>query len=238
MKLQDQINSKQIKAILFDMDGTLYSSNAKVEHQIISSMQTTACEFLNIDRSEAIKLLQKYRKMYKSSVLGLEKHHSINPYEFYDNVYNRLDISKMEKYPDMDITLKSLSKLCPIFLMTNSNRGFTDRTLEKLNLKNTFEETFTVEDNYFLRKPNIEVYQNIINNKLSLEFSEIAMFDDIASSLKVISNEGSTTILVGNGLLPPPSFIDLHTREVFNKAPNFVDYSTHDIVSFIKKYLI
>jgi hypothetical protein len=61
------------------------------------------------------------------------------------------------------------------------------------------------------------------------------MFDDIVSSLRVMSDFGSRTILVGNGLRPKPSFVDLHTGEEHKQAPEFVDAATHDLVGFLRK---
>jgi hypothetical protein len=70
---------------------------------------------------------------------------------------------------------------------------------------------------------------------LDLVPGRVAMFDDIASSLRVMSGFGSKTILVGNGLRPESSFVDLHTGEEHEQAPSFVDVATHDLVGFLRE---
>ena len=233
--ISENIKNKNILACVFDMDGTLYSSSACVEQQIKPSMIKTASTMLGLSEEASTNLLRKYRSQFKSSILGLEKFHNINPFEFYDTVYGNIDISKVEPYRGFSTALKELSRKCPTFVLTNSNRSFAKKVLSTLGIEDVFRKIFTVEDNGFIRKPNKEVYDSLFKDKLELDPKQVLIFDDIASSQKVAAAFGATTILVGNGLRPEPKFVDLHTNIEYSGKPKFLFDATHNICEYINK---
>lgn len=233
--LRDLIDQKEIEAVVFDFDGTLYSSSAKIELQLKPAMVRTASKYTNLPEDDARNLLREYRAEFKSSILGLVRDYDVNPHEFYREVYDNLDLTNMKPYDGLAEALENLSEICPIYVLTNSNSTFTHRSLEKLGIdKEIFEHVYTVEDNNFIRKPNREVYEDLFANKLQVTAEKVAFFDDIASSLKMVGSMGSKTILVGNGLREAPYFVDLHTAEEHNGKPDFVSMATHNISKFVQ----
>lgn len=236
-EIAESIASQRLKAVVFDMDGTLYASSAGVEQQIRPAMVATASQVLHIGIEESKKLLRKYRSEYKSSVLGLERYHGVDPFSFYVEVYSKIDIAKMQPYEGLSSALHDLSKICPLFVLTNSNSSFADRVLSRLGILPIFESIYTVEDNNFIRKPNRVVYESLFSDKLKMKPDEVVIFDDIASSQEVASSMNCMTVLVGNGLRPEPEFVDLHTGKEYLRKPDYVDYSTHNISLFLKAIL-
>ena len=224
----------EIRALVFDFDGTLYESNAGIEQQLRPLMVRHAALALDVSIEEAKRTLAGYRAKYKSSVLGLHRHHGVDPETFLRDMYDELDLTRMEVRQGLRFELERLREKVPLIVFTNSNRSFTHRAIKLLDLVEIFDIVFTVEDNGFIRKPEIEAYEGLFRS-LDLIPGQVAMFDDIVSSLRVMSDFGSRTILVGNGLRPKPSFVDLHTGEEHEQAPEFVDASTHDLVSFLRK---
>lgn len=232
MNLKQEIKSGHIKEIVFDFDGTLYSSRAGIEFQIKAQMRHCAAETLGVCEEEARKLLIKYNESHRAGVLGLRAYHSVDPISFYRAVYDGLDISRLEPYAGLAEQLYALSQSVHLSVFTNSNFSFTHRAIEILGLTGVFTHVITVEDNDFIRKPDPEVYMNLFT-RLGVEPCELVMFDDIVSSLKVLKSLGGHTVLVGNGLKEAPGYIDLHTGHEFEKIPDFVDWSSHDITPFI-----
>lgn len=227
---------QQKTAYLFDFDGTLYPSSAGIEAQIKSRFLACAMSRLGLSASETKKLLQKYREQYRSSVLGLQEHHGIDPTAFYEDLYSGLDISNMAEKPGLRSAITSLSKTAPLYLLSNSNQSFVIRGLERLKLRDYFSGIFTVEDNNFIRKPNPEVYHATLD-RLRLDAGQVLMFDDIPSSLKTAKAHGFGTVLVGNGL-DNDGYVDLHTGERFSEKPDWCDYADHDIARFIRERLL
>ena len=93
-----------------------------------------------------------------------------------------------------------------------------------------------MEDNNFIRKPHREVYVATIK-RLGVPPESIWMFDDIPSSLKTAKEVGFRTVLVGNGLRES-GFVDLHTDEEYDIAPEWCDYEARDIAKFIEDTLL
>lgn len=226
------IRAGEVATLVFDFDGTLYESSAGVEHQLRPLMVKTAAKTLGVAEEEARRILASYRQQYKASVLGLREHHGIDPELFLAEVYDSLDLSRMRPRRGLIEELTQLKGIIPLMIFTNSNRSFTHRAVKRLGLTDLFEQIITVEDNDFIRKPQIVAYEGLYR-MLKLAPRRVAIFDDIASSLRIVKEMGSYAVLVGNGLREPPHFVDLHTGIEYDSAPQFVDAWTHDIVSFV-----
>lgn len=225
--------SGRVRYALFDLDGTLYESSAGIEGQLRGAMVRQAALFLGIPVDEARQLLREYRVRYKSSVLGLQEHHGIEPVAFYEAVYGSLDTTAMERRPGLVEAVEDLAAFVRVGVFTNSNRTFTASTLERLGFDDElFDRVITVEDHGFIRKPEDEAYEMLYQD-LDLSPDEVVMWDDIASSLEVMHRLGSHGVLVGNGLRPHPNFVDLHTNLEHVGAPPYVTAATHDVVDFI-----
>jgi putative hydrolase of the HAD superfamily len=234
-KLQQKFWNSNIRHIIFDLDGTLYSSKSGIEFQIPKSMVKQTSIELSIDEESARVLLRKYRDEFKSSVLGLQKYHNIDPNIFYLKVYNRLDISPIEKYENFENLISDLSIKCDLYLLTNSNITHAIKVLKALDLFGYFSKIYSVEFSNFIRKPNIEVYQNVIKD-LSVDTDKILNIDDSYLNLKIANQLGIKTALVSNGISEPPLFWEMH-KKLFHKPPSFLDASEHNINKLIEKLL-
>ncbi len=227
---------QRVKAVIFDFDGTLYPSSAGIESQIKQRFRMCAQKRLNLPEREVQKLLHQYRMEYRSSILGLQERHGVDPFEFYEELYGGLDISTMFPKPNLRGVLERLARKAPLYVFSNSNRSFVLRGLSHLGLGDCISDVFTVEDNNFIRKPHREVYVATIK-RLGVPAESIWMFDDIPSSLKTAKDVGFSTVLVGNGLRES-GFVDLHTEEEYETAPEWCDYAAQDIAKFIEDELL
>lgn len=227
------IANGEIKLAIFDLDGTMYESRAGVEQQLRPLMVQHTAQVLDIGIGEARALLAGYRERYKSSILGLAEHHDVDPQWFYDEMYAKLDLGRMVARSGLQHELDRLAGHLRLGIFTNSTRRFTHRVLERLgHPAELFTHVITVEDNGFIRKPEVEAYHGMFRH-VGLHPERIVMFDDIASSLRVLSGLGSRSILVGNGLRPAPHFVDLHTDDEFAGSPSYVHDATHDLVAYL-----
>ncbi len=227
---------REAKIIIFDFDGTLYPSSAGIESQIKQRFRMCAQKRLNLPEKDVQKLLHQYRTEYRSSILGLQEHHKVDPFEFYEELYGSLDVSMMFPKPNLRRALEHLARRVPLYVFSNSNRSFVLRGLSHLGLQDHIANVFTVEDNNFIRKPHREVYAATIK-RLDVPPEDIWMFDDIPSSLKTAKEVGFCTVLVGNGL-SESGFVDLHTDEEYEIAPEWCDYAAQDIAKFIEDELL
>lgn len=229
--IRAMLRNNEIKAVVFDLDGTLYSSKAGLEFQIKPQMCAQTANQLGVSEAEARQLLARYRDEFRSSVLGLREYHGINPADFLNAVYGNLDRSVIVPYLGLADQIKSLSQLCSIYLLTNSNRLHALDVLSRIGLTDTFMEIYSVEDNDYIRKPNAEAYQTLLQN-LGFAPESILCFDDSYPNLEVAHGMGLRTALVSNGIVEPPLFWEMHKRET-HAAPEFVDLFTFDLTNLL-----
>ena len=79
---------KNIKNILFDCDGVLYSDLEGVFGQVSKKMTQYISNKLNVDLKEAKELQTNYFHKYNTSLNGLMIHHDIPPREFLEYVHD------------------------------------------------------------------------------------------------------------------------------------------------------
>lgn len=231
--LRRAVHAGHIEAIVFDLDGTLYSSKAGLEFQLKPKMVEHTSLALGIRQSEARNLLQKYREEFRSSVLGLQKYHSIDPEEFLNGVYRDLDRSRIVPYSGLSEAMHTLSRLVPLYLLTNSNRQYATLVVEQLGLTGVLIRMFPVEEANFVRKPNLEPYLTLLG-RLGVAPQRVLNVDDSYLNLEVAHGLDLLTVLVSNGIADPPKFWEMHKR-VYHDAPDYVDYHTHYIADFMSR---
>lgn len=231
-KLTTDIKEGLIDVFLFDLDGTLYSSKAGIEFKIKSQMWQSLSYFLNVSVEEAHKIIWNSIQKYDNEVVALRKL-SVDVEAFYHHVYSNLSIDTIKPYLNLDNTLEriSLSKI-NLLLLTNSSKIHIKRVLESLNLSDVWKNTYSFEDMNYNRKPDKIVYKKIIQ-KEKITPSRTIYFDDSLPNLYTAHKLGFKTILVSNGLVKEPHFMELHYR-VKHEVPEFVDNYTFDIVKTLQ----
>ena len=85
----------KVKAVVFDLDGTLYKSESYVR-QLIDGIRDSLAEILSISSQEAEKLIQELRLRFGSITLGL-KSLGIERSTFYDKLVGKLTPEKLIK---------------------------------------------------------------------------------------------------------------------------------------------
>ena len=87
---------KNIKNILFDLDGVLYQDLEAVFGQVSKKMTEYISLKLDLDLKKAKELQTNYFHKYNTSLNGLMIHHDIKPSEFLKYVHD-IDLSFMKK---------------------------------------------------------------------------------------------------------------------------------------------
>ncbi|WP_190238719.1 HAD hydrolase-like protein [Salipaludibacillus neizhouensis] len=223
---------KNIKAIVFDLDGTIYPAK-QFENQIKPNMVKHAAKTLNIDEESARKTLALYRKEFRSSVLGLQKYHEIDPKIFLESVFNDIDTSSALMYPGLLEELQLLSTKKSLKLLTNSNYSHAEKMVTKFNLTNVFDNIYSVDDWNFIRKPNIEVFDGLVE-RLNLPSESILIVDDSYLNLEIAHHKGMRTMLVSNQIVEAPYYWEMHKREK-HLPQSFIDLAAHNITTLVKE---
>ena len=214
-------NLSQIKNILFDCDGVLYSDLEKVFGQVSKKMTEYIAKKLNLDLKEAKELQANYFHKYNTSLNGLMIHHEINPDEFLKYVHD-INLDFLEK----DLVLrKELLKLeAKKIVFTNGSNDHVANITKHLGIDDLFDGVFDIVDCNFIPKPAIESYEKL-SKKFNINPNETLFIEDIAKNLEPAKKLGMKTVWLIN-------------NEYWGKKDsdkNFIDLKIKNLSSFLKE---
>ena len=177
---------REIKNIIFDLDGTLIDSIPDIHKSINKSLEYIGLPEIPIDNvrkyvgNGAKALIKrtlnffvgKYDKKYLES---LEK----NMYDFYIEYYYEHCIDETYLYEGVENTLKKLFELkINMFLITNKPNDIAINTIKKLNIFNYFKAIIG-DGIYPYRKPDINIWLNLKRDYNLIENETIMVGDGI-----------------------------------------------------------
>ena len=67
---------------LFDLDNTLHNASARIFPHISRLIREYMQQHLSLDEAEATALRQRYWRRYGATLLGLMRHHDVDPRHF------------------------------------------------------------------------------------------------------------------------------------------------------------
>ncbi len=148
-------NLKNIKNILFDCDGVLYSDLEAVFGQVSKRMTKYISNKLNLDLTKAKELQRDYFHKYNTSLNGLMIHHDIPPEEFLEYVHD-IDLSFMEK----DLVLRNELENINLnkFVFTNGSRAHVKNIVKTLGIEDQFKDIFDIVDAKYHPKPEAKAF--------------------------------------------------------------------------------
>ena len=143
-------NLKNIKNILFDLDGVLYQDLEAVFGQVSKKMTEYISKKLNLDLKKAKELQTNYFHKYNTSLNGLMIHHDIDPEDFLNYVHD-IDLTFMKKDLVLRNELENLKT--KKFIFTNGSKN---------HAKNMIKVWFSNDEPI----NNIEKYKDVVDYKI------------------------------------------------------------------------
>lgn len=202
-----------IRAVLFDLDGTLYNydeCNDAAENELFRCLQ----EFCRTDRKEVQKLLSRSKKNVKARLLNTAASHNrllymqelceiceINPLIFalklYDIYWNEF-LKNMKPYPFVYPLLEYLSHhKIKIGILTDLTAQIQYRKIHTLGIADWIDNITTSEE-VGIEKPSIEMFCRA-RQKMKVAYSEILMIgDDYLKDIEGAKNAGMKYFLFEN----------------------------------------
>jgi putative hydrolase of the HAD superfamily len=187
-----------LKAILFDLDNTLYSESCGIFDRIDQRMNEWLIAKLNVPPLEVNEFRNHYFQKYGTTLRGLMLHHDVDPRDFLDYVHDVPVHEFISADEELRNTLDQVRARKMIF--TNSDMKHANRILDALTVLDQFEKIFDIEAMGFIPKPNPEPYLAALNY-LQLPPKEVLLIDDMERNLKPAREIGMSTVLIGNGTL-------------------------------------
>lgn len=184
------------KAILFDLDNTLYSEKCGVFDLIDQRMNEWLTSRLQVSLEEVDQFRNRYFMKYGTTLRGLMLHHDVEPREFLDFVHDVPVHDFLSADLELRRTLEEIHSRRIIF--TNSDLKHARRILDALGVGDLFEKVFDIEAMHYIPKPNPESYQLALEY-LKVDPTECLLIDDMERNLVPARALGMSTILIGDG---------------------------------------
>jgi putative hydrolase of the HAD superfamily len=156
-----------IKAVIFDLDGTLYVSN-----ELGGEISRVACRYLaelkGITSDDAEALIRQTKETLSQAscsdatlsqaILALGGDLRALHNRFADEIHPRNYLARNQRVMEL---LKALGERFEVYLYTNNNRRLSAEIMSQLGISGIFRRVFTIEDSW-RPKPDRESLENIL----------------------------------------------------------------------------
>jgi putative hydrolase of the HAD superfamily len=189
-----------IHTILFDLDDTLYSSEAGIMNEIRKRILEFTMSRLNLPQAEADALRRRYFVEHGTTMRGLQMHHQIDADDYLHFVHDIPIDEHLKPNPALDSVLASIEQDKVIF--TNASREHAEQVLTALGIRHHFSQIVDVRDMAYESKPQPSAYQRICD-LLGVVPEECMLVEDNVRNIRPAKALGMTTVLVLDGQATP-----------------------------------
>lgn len=196
---------------LFDLDNTLHDANPHIFPQINSAMRAYIEQHLGLNPQEATALRQHYWERYGATLLGLVKHHQIDPHHF---------LHVTHQFDDLKSVVQHERGLAPLLrhlpgrklIFSNAPRAYAQAVLDILGIRHCFDRIYTVESLRFSPKPSLPAFRRLLAQE-RLNPKNCILVEDTVANLKPAKRLGMGTLWVTTSLRSAPH-VDARIRKV------------------------
>ena len=196
---------------LFDLDNTLHDANPHIFPHINRSMREYIERQLGVGEDEATRIRQHYWARYGATLLGLMRHHGIDPDHFLHHTHQFPDLARMVVF---DGAVRAMLKRLPgrKIVFSNAPRRYTEAVLGIAGIRQMFDAVWTVERLGFQPKPPLGGFLRLLRHE-RLNPQDCVMVEDSAMNLRTAKRLGMKTVLVSHSLRVP-IHVDLRLESV------------------------
>ena len=184
---------RHVTTWLFDLDDTLYPAESGLMAEIEQRMTAFVMRATSLPRDEAYRLQKDYLAEHGITLLGLMKHHGVDPAEFAD-AYVDIELDALSHDPALVAAIEALPGRRLVF--TNADARHAERVLAKLGLTELFDDVFHIASFDYTPKPDPRVFARLCAEH-AIEPATTCFFEDSERNLKPAADLGMTTVLVG-----------------------------------------
>lgn len=130
---------------LLDLDNTLYDASWRVMGEINRRMTRYVADTLNLSLESASQLREHYWHRYGATLLGLIRHHGIDPHDFLSRTHPVADLPEFVRRIRGE-RHRLLSLRGERWLFTNAPRAYADHVLVLTGLRHLFARIISIED--------------------------------------------------------------------------------------------
>ena len=210
---------------LFDLDNTLHHASHAIFPAINEAMTRYIVDALSVERAEADRLRLRYGRRYGATLLGLTRHHPIDPHDFLRVVHTFPDLAAMVR------SERGLARLVACLpgrklILTNAPETYARAVLEELGIERLFERVIAIEHmrrrGSWHAKPDLPMLRRVLR-EARVPMEDAILVEDTRSHLKRYKRLGIRTVWIV-GHLPVPKHPDGKTTRLPGTGrPHYVD---------------
>jgi putative hydrolase of the HAD superfamily len=181
----------------FDLDNTLHDASHAIFRAIDSRMTAYVQQHLEVDRAEADRLRRHYWLRYGATLLGLVRHHGVDPHHFLRETHDFevVDLLRAER------GLGRLFARLPgrKILLTNAPARYADAVLRALAIHRHLGARYTIETmrlhGAFRPKPSRSMLRHMLARE-RVPAGKAVLIEDSIANLRAARAVGFRTVLV------------------------------------------
>lgn len=221
---------------LIDLDNTLHDASFRIMAEINQRMTHYVAEHLAVDLAAASAVREQYWRRYGATLLGLVRHHGVNPEDFLAKTHPAAhELPGMVSHrPGLAQKLRRLRGRR--WLLTNAPRHYTMALLDRLGIQKSFDRLICIEDMRALGrlqpKPARWLWGHLIRQAV-LPASRMTLVDDSCDNLRAAHRMGLSTARVWAS----PSFVArtrLQGRPAVVRRPGYVRHQVNSLASLAR----
>ncbi|MGU3538673.1 pyrimidine 5'-nucleotidase [Methylobacterium sp. A54F] len=211
---------------VFDLDNTLYPSDARVWPQVDERITLYVMRLYGLDGLSARALQKYFYHRYGTTLKALMVEDGVDPHDFLDFAHD-IDHSTIK----LDAALGDAIERLPgrKLILTNGSRRHAENVAAKLGILDHFEDVFDIAAADFVPKPERTTYERFLDRH-GVDPARSALFEDIARNLVVPHDLGMSTVLVVPRTLDP--FRERFEQEAVQEP--HIDHITNDLAAFLE----
>jgi len=196
---------------IFDLDNTLHDANPHIFPHINRSMTAYLETHLGLACDDANRLRTHYWRRYGATLLGLMRHHGIDPTHFLWETHQFPDLHRMVlRNPLLRSVLRRLPGRKLVF--SNSPVHYSRAVLALLRVADLFDDVFSIEHTEYQPKPDRRGFVRLLH-KHRLQPRRCVMVEDSLDNLKTAKRLGMRTVWI-SAAAKAPAYVDLSIRHV------------------------
>lgn len=202
---------------IFDLDNTLHDATPHIFPRINRAMTAYIQRHLALDEPQAQHLRQDYWQRYGATLLGLMRHHAIDPRHFLREthhlptllpgiVFQRGVKAMLGRLPGRKI------------VFSNGPQHYTEAILEATGIAGCFSAAYSVERVRFRPKPEPQGFRHLIRAE-GLVPARCIMVEDSLANLRTAKKLGMKTVWVSTdsaARLRQPPYVDAVLRNILD----------------------
>ena len=196
---------------VFDLDNTLHNASPHIFPHINSAMTAYLQTHLGLDAAAAAELRRHYWQRYGATLIGLMRHHAIDPEHFLRATHDVDDLpAKIVREPALRATLQRLPGRKLVF--SNAPAHYAAAVMQALGIADLFDDVFSIEHTGYRPKPDSFGFLRLFHRN-RVRADRCVMVEDTLANLKTAKKLGMATVWVARSA-KTPGYVDLSVRNL------------------------